>query len=188
MGGPMNVHEDDRFPWLAQERRFIRRAIDDGRLVLGVCLGAQFVADALGARVFRNPTGREIGWFAVRPTPEAAGSVTFAGVPERAMVFHWHGDTFDLPAQAVRLAESDATRIQAFEALGGRVLAVQFHPEATADSVASLAREAADELGPEQPYVQTAGELISGAARHQAELGGLLADILGRMERLHPVG
>jgi GMP synthase-like glutamine amidotransferase len=187
MGGPMNIHDDGAHPWLAEERRFIRRAIDAGRLVLGVCLGAQLVADALGARVYRNPAGREIGWFDVRPTPEAAGSVTFAGVPDAVTVLHWHGDTFDLPADAVRLAESDATEIQAFEAYGGRVLALQFHPEATPRSVMALAEAAAEELTPGQEHVQPAGRLLSGAARHEAALQELLADILGRMERLHPM-
>jgi GMP synthase-like glutamine amidotransferase len=188
MGGPMDIHDDSAYPWLEGERRFIRRAIDAGRLVLGVCLGAQFVADALGARVFHNPSGPEIGWFDIRPTPEAAGSVTFAGVPDRATVFHWHGDTFDLPAGAVRLAESDVTEIQAFEACDGRVLAMQFHPEATPASVLELSRAEADELAPAgRPHVQSAGELLSGAALHQGKQQELLADILGRMERLHPV-
>jgi GMP synthase-like glutamine amidotransferase len=180
MGGPMNIHDDADHPWLSAERAFVRRAIDDGKLVLGICLGSQFVADALGARVFRNPNGNEIGWFPVHATPAAAGSTTMAGWPDAAHVFHWHGDTFDLPEGAVRLAWSDATPVQAFEACDGRVLALQFHPEATLEGVTALADAGADELDG-STWVQSREELQAGCAEHLPALGEQLADILTRL-------
>jgi GMP synthase-like glutamine amidotransferase len=181
MGGPMNIHDDARHAWLPAERRFVRRAIDDGKLVLGICLGSQFVADALGARVFRNPSGNEIGWFPVHASPEADGSANMAGWPDAAPAFHWHGDTFDLPEDAVRLAWSEATPVQAFEARDGRVLALQFHPEATLEGVTALADADADELDG-SAWVQTREELLAGCVEHVPTLSARLADILARLE------
>ncbi len=184
MGGEMGVHDDADHPWLAAERGFVREAIDAGKLVLGVCLGAQFVADALGGRVYRNPAGREIGWWELRPTPEAAGSVTFADVSDSFLTLHWHGDTFELPAAGVLLAESDATPVQAFEALGGRVVALQFHPEMTSAGLEGILAGAADELDGSD-FVQSAEELRAGIAEHEALNAAVLAGILSRMEGLH---
>lgn len=181
MGGPMSIHDDADHAWLPAERRFVRRAIDDDKLVLGICLGSQFVADALGAHVFHNSNGREIGWFPVHATAEAAGSATMAGWPEAAPAFHWHGDTYDLAADAIRLAWTQATPMQAFEARGGRVLALQFHPEATLEGVTALADAAADELDGSR-WAQSREELLAGCEEHLPALGRLLGDILGRME------
>jgi GMP synthase-like glutamine amidotransferase len=182
MGGPMSVHDDDRYDWLPRERRFIEGAIREGKLVLGVCLGAQFVADALGAGVHRN-NEPEIGWFVTRCTDEALHSKIFAGVPTEFVALHWHGDTFEIPEGAVLLAESDATAHQAFEAEGGRVVALQFHPEATAADVDALIAACADELI-ELPHVQSAEGLRAGVAEFGEGLEPLLDTILGGMERL----
>ena len=127
MGGPMSAN--DALPWLACEMRWIAQAVRRGQPVLGVCLGAQLIARALGARVYRNPV-KEIGWFHIEFTPEAAGDHLFAAAAPRELVFHWHGETFDLPAGAVHLAFSDACRNQAFR-VGQNTYGLQFHLEVT---------------------------------------------------------
>ena len=182
MGGPMGIHDDEQHPWLPRERRFIGRAIREGKLVLGVCLGAQFLADALGAWVHKNGEP-EIGWFPVRATDQALHSATFAGVPAEFVALHWHGDTFELPEGATLLARSDATAHQAFEADGGRVLALQFHLEATRAGVDALIAACPEELV-ELPHVQTAEELRAGMAEAGPGMAPLLDSVLGAMERL----
>lgn len=166
LGGAMGVHDTERFPWLADEKRLIGRAISEGKAVLGICLGSQLVADVLGARVHRAPE-MEIGWFPVERTAEAARSPLFAGVPARMDAFHWHGDTFDLPAGAVHLARSAACEHQAF-AYGDRVLALQFHLEMTPRIASALVRTDAEDLSCGGAYVQTAEEIISAEARFAA--------------------
>lgn len=177
MGGPMGVGDADRHPWIVPERELIRSAVEADKRVLGICLGAQLVASALGARVYPN-RHREIGWFEVRRCP-VPPETPFAGrFPDRLTVFHWHGDTFDLPGGAVLLAESDACRHQAF-AFGGRVLALQFHLEATADSVARLVTHCGEELV-EAPFVQPAERMQPEPgrfARIHGVLGALLDDL-----------
>jgi GMP synthase-like glutamine amidotransferase len=125
MGGPMNVYEHDRHPWLQREKAFIRAAIDRGTLFLGVCLGAQLAADVLGGPVTRNPQP-EIGWHPVTLTAEARQSPIFRELPDRFLAFHWHGDTFAIPPGAVRMAYSELCVNQAFQ-FGARVVGLQFH-------------------------------------------------------------
>ncbi|MBN1441715.1 MAG: type 1 glutamine amidotransferase, partial [Planctomycetes bacterium] len=96
-GGPMSVQDEERHPWLRAEKRCIAEMIAEGKTVLGICLGAQLVADALGARVARN-RHREIGWFPVELVAEASCTGLFRGFPQRLDAFHWHGDAFDIPA------------------------------------------------------------------------------------------
>jgi len=137
MGGPMGVHDELELPWLHGEKTLIRSAIDTSRMVVGICLGAQLMADVLGARVYRN-AHREIGWLPVDLTAAATTTGIFRGLPDRPVVFQWHGDTFDLPAGAVRLASSEGCCNQAFLA-GRRALALQFHFESTGAGPVSLA-------------------------------------------------
>jgi GMP synthase-like glutamine amidotransferase len=144
MGGPMSVHDGAAFPWLHDEKRFLRAALEAGKRVLGICLGAQLLAEALGARVVRA-RAKEVGWFPVTLTPEGRGFPPLAGVPERWEVFHWHGETFDLPPGAVRLAGNDVCENQAF-AHGSSAVAFQFHPEATRASVEALIRHSAADI------------------------------------------
>lgn len=179
MGGPMGVHDDDRFPWLARERRVIELAIARGRPVLGVCLGAQLVADVLGARVTRNPV-KEIGWFPVEITAAARSTPVFAGFPDRLEVFHWHGDTFSLPPGAVHAARSDACEQQAY-VWEGRVVGLQFHLEMTPPAVRRLVENCASELVA-APTIQSADEMLAPAARFgppERAMHGLL-DALAR--------
>ena len=145
MGGPMNIYEEEEYPWLAVEKKFIDAAIRAGKRVLGVCLGAQLIADVIGGKVVRN-AHKEIGWFPVSPTPEAAGSVVFKDFTGPFTAFHWHGDTFLLPPEAVRTAESEACPNQAFEYAGGKVVGLQFHVESTSESIRALIDNCRDEL------------------------------------------
>jgi GMP synthase-like glutamine amidotransferase len=136
LGGPMNVDEEDRHAFLAPEKRAIARAIRAEKLVLGICLGSQLVASALGARVVRADR-EEIGWFSVELTDEALSHRIFARVPRRFTTFHWHGDTFEIPRGAVCAASSDLCANQAF-VYGDRVVGVQFHPEVTKESLTPM--------------------------------------------------
>jgi GMP synthase (glutamine-hydrolysing) len=154
MGGPMGVHDREAFPWLVAEKAYIRNAIDSGRRVVGICLGAQLIADVLGARVYAGPQ-KEIGWFPVRRTGEAHGLL-----PEELTVFHWHGDTFTLPGGAVLIASSEACENQGF-LWNGRVAALQFHMETTAVSMEALIKNCGHELV-EAPFIQSAGEMRNG--------------------------
>ncbi len=128
LGGPMSVNELDRYPHLSVEIESIRQAVDAGIPVLGICLGAQLIASALGARIRRNPV-KEIGWFEVSPTPAGMEDALFSKFDGTEKIFQWHGDTFALPHGAQHLAESDACANQAFR-VGERVYGVQFHLEA----------------------------------------------------------
>jgi GMP synthase (glutamine-hydrolysing) len=130
MGGPMNVDETERYPFLAAEVEFLRQAVQRRLPTLGICLGAQLLAKSLGARVFPNRV-KEIGWYAVELTPAAATDPLFAGCPGSLGVFQWHGDTFDLPSGAIHLAASPPCRQQAFRA-GPCAYGLQFHLEMTA--------------------------------------------------------
>lgn len=175
MGGPMGVHDEARHPWLAAEKRLIAAAVERQMPVLGVCLGAQLIAHVAGARVYRNRF-KEIGWFDVEATREGAGHARFA-LPKTFRAFHWHGDTFDLPAGAVQLARSVACEQQMF-VLGERVLAIQCHLEMTPAGIADMVAHAAGDLS-EGPFVQArdrlAGEPVYYDAAHR-----LLDALLGR--------
>jgi GMP synthase (glutamine-hydrolysing) len=127
LGGPMSAYEADRHPYLGAEIELIRGRLAEGRPVLGICLGAQLLAAAAGARVHRGEHGKEIGWAAVRLTEAGVADPLWAGFPQSFITFHWHGDTFELPAGAELLARTDRYS-QAFR-LGPAAYGVQFHPE-----------------------------------------------------------
>ncbi|MBI2561383.1 MAG: type 1 glutamine amidotransferase [candidate division NC10 bacterium] len=131
LGGPMNVYEEETYPFLKAEDDFIRRVVSNGIPFLGICLGGQLLAKAVGGRVTRNPV-KEIGWHAVELEQPGQRDPLFAGLPDRLPVFQWHGDMFSLPGGAVRLARSDACQNQAFRfGFGGIAYALQFHLEVT---------------------------------------------------------
>jgi GMP synthase-like glutamine amidotransferase len=140
MGGPMSAN--DALPCLAEEIRILQAAANAGKPILGVCLGAQLIAKALGARVYRNRV-KEIGWFPVYWTAEAAQDALFGGVPNPETVFHWHGETFDLPPGAQLLAWSDACSHQAYR-VGRNIYGLQFHLEVTPRIIAQWCAEDAN--------------------------------------------
>jgi GMP synthase-like glutamine amidotransferase len=159
MGGPMGVHDTDAFPWLRLERDFLAETVSHDRIVLGVCLGAQLIADALGAPV--GPNGeKEIGWFPVRLTEGAGESPVFAVLPEKFTAFHWHGDTFGMPSGALHTATSNACANQAF-AWGERVYGLQFHLEYSFRSIQTMVENCFEDLAP-SPHVQTPAEMLYG--------------------------
>ena len=133
LGGPMNVDQTGEFPFLAAELDWIREAVGLGLPVLGICLGAQLLAKALGAGVTANPL-KEIGWYPLQLASEAADDRLLAGCGPRLTVFQWHGDTFELPPGAVRLAGSELCENQAFR-YGENAYALQFHIEVTAEMI-----------------------------------------------------
>ena len=178
LGGGMNVHQTERHPWLAVEKRAIERALAAEMTVLGICLGSQLLADVLGARVRRNDQA-EIGWFPVRKTPEGAALPLLDDFPARAELFHWHGDTWELPAGAVRVAASDACDNQGF-VLGERVVGLQFHPEMTLAIAAAIVREGAEELAAGGRWVQPADEVLRDGGR----FGGANRMLWGMLDRL----
>ena len=174
MGGPMGANDEDRFPWLAEEKDLIRQAIDSRKTVLGICLGSQLVSAALGARVYTN-TEKEIGWFDIKLTAPAQSGKLFSGYSDTMKVFHWHGDTFDLPEGAVLLASSAATKNQAY-VYKEKVLALQFHLET--DSLEEMIGSGVDEMPGK--YVQSENEILSN--KHLIESNKkVLFDILNRL-------
>lgn len=178
MGGPMGVQDEVDFPWLVPEKRFIGSTIDAGKTVIGVCLGAQLIAETLGARVSRNPE-KEIGWFPIELTAAGQSSPIFGFLPPAFQVYHWHGDTFELPPGAVHLARSLACAQQAF-LYDGRVLGLQCHLESTPQSVANIVRHCADEIVP-AAHVQTAARMLAASEQDYARINAALFGILDRL-------
>jgi GMP synthase (glutamine-hydrolysing) len=158
MGGPMNIYEDDQYPWLNAEKHFIEAAIKRNKVVIGICLGSQLIADVLGSQVYKAQE-KEIGWYPITMTSEAHNYPAFTAIPQSFNVFHWHGDTFDLPPGAVRLAYSEACANQAF-LYGDKVLGLQFHLESTKESVSQIIENCASELIAGK-YIQKPEEILA---------------------------
>ncbi len=184
MGGPMGVYDHPRYPFLRNEMRLIERALRDERPVLGICLGSQLLADAMGARVTR--AGRkEIGWYPVRLLEAAKTDPVWAGVDGVFTAYHWHGDIFELPRGAVSLAASDMTACQAFRC-GPSAYGILFHPEVTGQILQDMVTASVEEL--EEEHVD-GREIVTQAAAHLPRLqhiGGLLfqrwAGLVGRRD------
>jgi GMP synthase-like glutamine amidotransferase len=170
LGGPMGAYEEQKHPWLATEKEYLRQALTAGKKILGLCLGCQLLADALGGTAFRH-TCKEFGWQPIEPLEAGKGwfgtgdSFSTTENDEKGIfyAFQWHGDTYSLPQGAIQLARNDAAEQQAFliEAPGGgKVLGLQFHLEWTEQ----MAWEALAEPGvapPPSPSVQTPEEILS---------------------------
>ena len=178
LGGPMSANDELQLPWLLDEKHFIATAIENNKAVLGICLGAQLIASALGARVYPGRE-KEIGWFPVFAEPAVSGTFTF---PEDTEVFHWHGETFDLPNGAVHLASSAACQNQAFQ-VGARVIGLQFHLETTPESAESMISHCASELLAQQRYIQSEPALRTVPAFAYTGINSLMTDILEYLVR-----
>ena len=167
LGGPMSVNDEAQYDYLAQEKATIRHALERRQPVLGVCLGAQLLASAAGSRVF--PGARpEIGWEPVSLTIEGQNDPVLSGLESSVeAVFHWHGETFDLPPEATRLAFSGLTMNQAF-CVGANAYGLQFHLEVDAAMIAAWVREYRHDLGTDGAVQEQ--RLAGDTARHAAAL------------------
>lgn len=177
LGGPMSVNDERLHPWLRAEKRFIREAILRGTPVLGICLGAQLMASSLGGEVYPNGE-KEIGWFPIEAEPAEATAFVF---PPGLTVFHWHGETFDLPPGGVRLATSAACRNQAFQ-VGARAIGLQFHLETTPESVELLLEHCHHELV-RGKYIQGERSIREQSERTYNDINRLMGNILNYLTR-----
>ncbi|WP_321389505.1 type 1 glutamine amidotransferase [uncultured Desulfuromusa sp.] len=179
MGGPMGIHDEAEYPWLLPEKKFIQQAIESGKTVLGVCLGAQLIAAAMGAEVYKNDH-KEIGWFSINRSPEADTTIIATAIPQQAEVFHWHGDTFNVPAGAKSLASSNACQNQGF-IFDDRVVGLQFHLETTPELIQELINNSRHELDCSS-YVQSEEEMLANPQRF-ARINQIMAAILETLEK-----
>ena len=181
-GGPMSAGATLRHPWLIEEKAFLGRCVDDGVLSLGICLGAQLLAEAVGGSV-HSGTEPEIGWYPVTLRPAASRVPYFAGWPETFVAGHWHGDTFDLPVGLEAAASSELTPNQAFVTPDRRVVGLQFHLEWTVDALRSLTLSDPEDLADPGRWVMAADALLEDPGRF-ATNRALLFRMLDRMEEL----
>lgn len=153
MGGPMNVYEEDKYPFLKEEDGLIKEALSKKIPMIGICLGAQLMAKAGGAKVTKGGK-KEIGWYPLHLTEEAKSDPVFKVLPKEVEVFQWHGDTFDIPKGAVRLASSELFPNQAFR-IGDNAYAFQFHIEVTSDIIKSWIDINEEELEGVKDYIDS---------------------------------
>ena len=167
LGGEMNADEDDIYNWMKEEKEYIRNAIETGKSVLGICLGAQLLARVLNAKVEKNVT-KELGWHPITFTADVQSSVLFKNIASQwptQTVFHWHGDIFNLPQGAIRIASSACSPNQGF-VYRNNVVGIQFHPEMTPESIKILLDYSQDDLALKGPYIQTKSEIYSQAIKN----------------------
>ncbi len=180
MGGPMSVHDTNIYPWLTEEKKFIKNSIESGKLVLGICLGAQLIADVLGARVYPGKE-KEIGWFPIVKTRDSTELGIGGVLPGKIDVFHWHEETFELPDRAKRLATSTVCENQAF-VFEKKVIGLQFHLESTRGSVKELIKNCSDEIVA-APYIQTAEAMVSDEKRFE-KINTVMDNLLNYQSKL----
>ena len=153
MGGNMNIYDEEHYPWLAEEKNYLKTVIDSGTKVLGICLGAQLIASVLGADVTQH-TVTEIGWFEVEKTADAETTTLGSRIPDRFLVFQWHGDTFTIPDGAVHLFTGAGCANQGF-LYEENVLGLQFHLEITGRIIRNLIEDSPDETAKVSESVQS---------------------------------
>ncbi len=180
MGGPMGVYDEDKFPWLAAEKLFIRSVMESGKTVLGICLGAQLIACSLGAKVYKNKH-REIGWFPVYATGQSENTILQGVFPKDFNAFHWHGDTFDIPESGIQIASSKACKNQGF-IIDDRIIGLQFHLETTPDSAKALITNCRDDLDGSE-FVHSENEILNDRQRF-SKINILMDSVLKRLKRI----
>lgn len=158
MGGSMSVNDENEYQWLAPEKQFVKQAIEAGKVVVGVCFGAQLLANVLGAKVYPN-SEKEIGWFPITWEQASLKTMLFQSLSSPMNVLHWHGETFDLPPCALRIARSVGCLNQGF-LYREKVLALQFHLEFVDGSTEYMLSTFKEGM-PKGPYVQTQKEIAS---------------------------
>jgi len=160
LGGPMNVYEEDRYPFLREEDLFIKEAIQRGKAILGICLGAQLIAKALGAKVFKAPV-KEIGWYDVSLTKIGSQDPLFSCLPKTFPVFQWHEDTFEIPKSGKLIATSSPVSHQAFR-YGEKVYGLQFHLEVTEEMIQEWVETYEEEFkGPQASPPSSKAEIMN---------------------------
>jgi GMP synthase-like glutamine amidotransferase len=157
LGGPMSVHDEDRYRWLIAEKLLIKKAIEKGKKVIGICLGAQLIAEAMGGSVSLN-NQTEIGWFPVELSAEALNHPCFQGFTPTLNAFHWHGEYFSIPEKALAIGKSEACPQQGF-IWSNQVLAFQFHLEITTQGIQGLIHNCPEDLN-DGTFVQNSGQLL----------------------------
>jgi len=179
MGGPMSVHDTGACPWLRDEKKFIHSAVSSGKRIVGICLGAQLIAEVLGSSV-RSNGEREIGWHRIFRSDESAGIHLFDAIPDGIEVFHWHGETFDIPPGSVHGFSSECCRNQAF-LYDERVLGLQFHLEVTPHLMHEIIDNCRGEIINSE-YVQSE-EMILAGAKHIRENNSIMYTILDKLDK-----
>ena len=178
MGGPMGVSDELHYPWMSKEKSLIKSSIESGKIILGICLGAQFIADALGSKVYKN-SHREIGWFPINVAKQLDNTI-FQGVfPQGIEVFHWHGETFEIPASGVLVASSEACQNQGF-IVENRIVGLQFHLETTLGSAKALIENCRNELDGSK-FVQNEKDILEKEKRF-LPINKLMIAVLKRLE------
>lgn len=177
MGGPMNIYEESAYPWLAEEKKLIELAIKKDKYILGICLGAQLIADVLGAKVYKNKHP-EIGWYRIYKTAEANNSARMNDFPISCMAFHWHGDTFDIPHGATHIAYSKECKNQAF-IYGKKILGMQFHFESSVSSIQQLITNCESELE-KRKFIQSKEEILKDIKNKVVDINKTLGLVLSK--------
>ena len=185
MGGSPHAWQEDVNPWLPGEKEFIAGVIDSGKIILGVCFGAQLLAEALGGKVFPNDQ-KEIGWYEVALTAEGQNSFLFRNIPKRFITFHWHSDHFSLPPGCTRLAYSEPTANQAYISEEHRIAGVQFHPEYSREMVRHFAREEGNQWN--KDHFVAGKEAVLAQTEQIPGTYWLMAALLDNMEREFAAG
>jgi GMP synthase (glutamine-hydrolysing) len=165
LGGPMNVYQENEYPFLAEEDVIIKKALANLKPMLGICLGAQLIAKAAGAKVLTGHR-KEIGWYNINLTGEGRDDLLFNGFPKSFKVFQWHGDTFNIPAKGTKLASSEIFPNQAFRV--GNAYGLQFHIEVTESIILDWLKEYDKEIG-DLDYIDPK-EIVSDTKRRSKDL------------------
>jgi len=182
MGGPMSVNDNKKYPWLVIEKEFINECIVLNKTIIGVCLGSQLVASAIGCAVYPNTT-KEIGWYPIKKN-EKVNTELFQNLPEELTVFHWHGETFDLPEEALLIASSEACKNQIYT-IYPNVIGFQCHFEANAEWLQGLSDVNEPELAVPGKYIQTSEEMKAGLKLYAQPMHSALFGILDNMLKVN---